>query len=260
MIKSTARAIVCPLSAILLLAFAHNVCAAQNDSPTKPRVTPEKLKGALATLENLTRQTMQKTGVPGIAVAVVHNNEVVYLNGFGVREAGKAETIDADTVFQLASVSKPVTSTVLAALVSQQKINWDDRISDLDPDFELHDAWVTRQLTLRDLLCHRSGLPDHSGDLLEDIGFDQAAVLYRLRFMKPASSFRSQFAYTNFGFTEAAIAAARTAGKPWADVAAEQLFQPLAMSSTSCRYDDYSAAKNRGALARENRRQVDGQI
>jgi CubicO group peptidase (beta-lactamase class C family) len=88
-------------------------------------------------------------------------------------------------------------------------MTWDSRISDLDPDFEMYDAWVTREITIRDLYAHRSGLPDHAGDLLEDLGFNRAEILHRLRYQKPDSSFRSHYAYTNFGLTEAAVAATK---------------------------------------------------
>src|SRR4051794_10203113 len=133
-------------------------------------VTAQKVKAALPELEKLAEQSLKKTGVPGLAVAVVYKDRAVYLKGFGVRQAGKDEPVDADTVFQLASVSKPITSTILAILVSLGLIDWDERVIDLDPDFRLYDPWVTREVTLRDLLCHRSGLPDHGGDLLEDLG------------------------------------------------------------------------------------------
>jgi CubicO group peptidase (beta-lactamase class C family) len=211
-------------------------------------VTADQVKAAITELESLTQQTMKKTGVPGVAIAIVHNDQVVYLKGFGVRQVGKAEAVDADTIFQLASVSKPVTSTVMAALVGEKIVDWDDPIVNHDPGFALYTPWVTSQVTLRDFLCHRSGLPDHGGDLLEDLGYDRKDVLHRLRFLKPASSFRSQYAYTNFGFSEAAVAAAKAAGKPWEEVAAEKLYRPLGMASTSSRYEDYAAAKNRALI------------
>ena len=176
-------------------------------------------------------------------------------HSFGVRAAGKPEPIDADTVFQLASVSKPIATTVLAALVGEGVINWDDRLIDHLPDFRMSDPWVTREVTLRDMLCHRSGLPLYAGDLLEAIGYDRTEVLHRLRFEKPASSFRSQYAYTNFGFTAAAEAGARAAKKPWEELCAEKLYRPLGMKSTSSRYADYASANNRALL----HVQVDGQ-
>lgn len=206
------------------------------------------VQAALAELDQLAERTLKKTGVPGMAVAVVHKDEVVYSKGFGVREIGKEPKVDGDTVFQLASVSKPLTSTIMAALVGEGVVSWDDRIIDHDPGFRLHDPWATREVTLRDMLCHRSGLPAHAGDLLEDLGYDRAEVLRRLRFEKPASSFRSQYAYTNFGYTEAAVASARAAGTTWEDVAGDKLFRPLGMKSSSYRFADFAAAENRARL------------
>jgi CubicO group peptidase (beta-lactamase class C family) len=211
-------------------------------------VIPQKVRAALPELERLAQQTLKKTGVPGLSVAVVHQDQVVYLKGFGTRQAGKEGPVGPDTVFQLASVSKPLASTVLAALVGEGVIGWDDRVIDRDPCFRLYDPWVTREVTLRDLLCHRSGLPDHAGDLLEDLGYGRAEVLRRLRYQKPGSSFRSRFAYTNFGYTAAAVAAARAAGKPWEDLAAEKLYRPLGMRSTTSRFADYVAAGDRAHL------------
>jgi CubicO group peptidase (beta-lactamase class C family) len=232
-----------PFAAVFLILLP---LGAQASPP--PAVTPEKMKATLPQLEKLAEQTLKRTGVPGIAIAVVHKGEVVYLKGFGVREAGKEQPIDADTVFQLASVSKPITSTVLAVLVGQKQIDWDDRVIDHDPGFRLCDPWATRELRLRDLLCHRSGLPDHAGDLLEDMGYGRDEILRRLRYQRPASSFRSEYAYTNFGYTEAAVAAARAAGESWADLAAQTLYHPLGMKSTSSRYVDFARAANRAKL------------
>lgn len=228
------------------LAFLFLAPVAVQAAP--PEVTPQKLKAALPELEKLAEQTLKQTGVPGLAIVVVHKDQVVYLKGFGVREAGKPELVDADTVFQLASVSKPIASTVLAALVGEGVMQWDDRVIDHFPEFRLADPWVMREVTLRDLLCHRSGLPDQAGDLLEDMGYGRGEVLRRLRFQKPASSFRSMYAYTNFGFTAAAVAGARAAGKPWEDLCADKLYRPLGMKSTSSRYADYAAAKNRSLI------------
>ncbi len=187
-------------------------------------------------------------GVPGIAIAVVHRDQVVYKKGFGVRETGKPQRVDADTVFQVASMSKPIASTVFAALVGEGRIGWDDRVIDHDASFRMYDPFVTRELRLRDLLCHRSGLPDHCGDLLEDIGYDRREVLRRLRYQPPDSSFRSQYAYTNFGYSEAGYAAAKASGVEWEDLAANKLFAPLGMKSTSYRFADYAKAKNRALL------------
>ena len=139
--------------------------------------------------------------------------------GFGVRAAGKPEQIDADTVFQMASVSKPISSTLMALLVGEDKIDWDDRVTDRDASFEMYLPFVTRELRLRDLLCHRSGLPDHAGDLLEDLGYGKSEVLRRLRYLPPSSSFRAGYAYTNTGYSEACYAAAKALNTEWHELA-----------------------------------------
>jgi CubicO group peptidase (beta-lactamase class C family) len=99
------------------------------------QLTLEQVRAATAELEKLTENEIRVTGIPGIAIAVVFEDQVVYAKGFGVREVGEASPVDADTVFQLASVSKPIGLTVVAALVGEGALSWDSRISDLDPAF-----------------------------------------------------------------------------------------------------------------------------
>jgi len=209
------------------------------------QVTKEQVGKAIAEIEKLAQHQVDTNVVPGLAIAVVFQDQIVYAKGFGIREGGKPEKVDADTVFQLASVSKPIGATVVAALVSEGKISWDSKISALDPTFAMYDPWVTREITIRDLYAHRSGLPEHAGDLLEDLGYDRAQVLYRLRFQKPDSSFRAHYAYTNFGMTAAAVAAAKAYDLAWADASEQKLYKPLGMHATSSRYSDFIARANK---------------
>jgi CubicO group peptidase (beta-lactamase class C family) len=176
---------------------------------------------------------------------VVFQEKTVYAKGFGVRDVNTRQPIDADTVFQLASVSKSIGSTVVAELVGEGKITWDSKLSALDPAFAMFDPWVTREITIRDMYAHRSGLPEHAGDLLEDVGFTRAEILHRLRYQHPDSSFRSHYAYTNFGITEGAVAAAKAYGLDWEKASEEKLYRPLGMTSTSSRYVDFMARKNK---------------
>ena len=223
-------------------------CDAFGEGDSASRITPERLQEAMKNLEGLAAKTIEAKGTPGLAIAIVHRDQVIYTKSFGVREAGKPELIDPNTVFQVASMSKPITSTVLAALVGEKKVGWDDRVSDHDVTFVMYTPYVTRELRLRDLLCHRSGLPDHAGDLLEDMGYSKAEVLRRLRYQPPSSSFRAGYAYNNFGYSEAAYAAAKGVGAEWNQVAQQALFKPLGMKSTSYAFADYEAAKNRAKL------------
>jgi CubicO group peptidase (beta-lactamase class C family) len=201
---------------------------------------------AVSELEAEIQREMRKTGVPGVAVAVVYQDELIYSKGFGVLEAGQPASVNADTVFQLASISKPVGSTVLAALTGQNVgVRWDSKIKDLDPEFALHDPEITNQLTIGDLYSHRSGLPEHIGDILEDIGFSREEILHRLRFQPLAGPFRKFYAYTNFGLTAGAVAAAKKAGEPWETLSDRLLYRPLGMTSTSSTFTDFQGHQNR---------------
>jgi CubicO group peptidase (beta-lactamase class C family) len=210
--------------------------------------TKEKVAAALPRLREFARQIVDKRLVPGLSVAVVYRDEIVLLDGFGVREIGKPAAVGADTVFQLASVSKPLSATVVAGLVSDGKVSWDSRIRDIDPGFTLQDELAAANVTIRDLFAHRSGLPGHVGDDIEQLGFTQGEILQRLRLAKPAYSFRSGYSYSNFGLTEGAVAAARFSGRSWEETCEEKLYKPLGMNSTSSRYRDFMSQANRAAL------------
>ena len=211
----------------------------------QPGVTSDQVTHAVREVEKLAQKQIDQNAVPGLAIAVVFQDKVVYTKGFGVRDVNTKASVDADTVFQLASVSKPIGSTVVAELVGEGKITWDSKLSALDPTFEMFDPWVTRQITVRDMYAHRSGLPDHAGDLLEDLGFTRTEILFRLRYQHPDSSFRSHYAYTNFGMTEGAVAAVKPYRLEWEEACAQKLYKPLGMTSTSSRYADFTARQNR---------------
>src|SRR6184192_1860876 len=211
----------------------------------KPHVTSGQVTHAIQQLEKLAQAQIQENTLPGLAIAVVFQDKVVYAKGFGVRDASTKLPVDADTVFQLASLSKPIGSTVIAELVGEGKITWDSKLRVLDPTFAMFDPWVTREITIRDMYAHRSGLPEHAGDLLEDLGFTRAEILFRLRYQHPGSSFRSHYAYTNFGVTEGGIAAAKAYGLEWEDASKQKLYKPLGMTSTSSHYADFIARRNK---------------
>ena len=230
--------------AAFLLCCLPLVCSAQQQT----EITPDRVNAALAQLDPYIQENLAKTKVPGASVAVIYNDKVVFLRGYGVRKVGEPEKIDPDTVFEIASVSKPIASTILASLVGQGKISWDDKVADLEPDFKLSNPETTREVTIRDFLSHRSGLATESGDLLEDLGYSRPSILYRMRYLPLPGVFRKTYAYSNFGYTTGAIAAATKIGKPWETIAEEQLYGPLGMTSTSSRFSDYEDRANKAAL------------
>src|SRR5881296_4294930 len=228
-------------SPIVLTLLAFSSLTAEE----RPHVTSEQVTRAIQELEKLAQKQIQENALPGLAIAIVFQDKAVYAKGFGVRDVNTNAPVDADTVFQLASVSKSVGSTVVAELVGEGKITWDSKLSVLDPTFAMFDPWVTHEITIRDMYAHRSGLPEHAGDLLEDLGFTRAEILRRLRYQHPGSSFRSHYAYTNFGMTEGGIAAAKAYGLDWETAAEQKLYKPLGMTSSSSRYADFVARRNK---------------
>ncbi|MEE6137079.1 serine hydrolase [Mycobacterium sp. 050128] len=210
-----------------------------------------RIDAAIAKVDGLVDDLMRSTGVPGLSVAIVRGGKTVYAKGFGVKDAtkgnGQDNKVDADTVFQLASVSKSVGATVVAHEVASNVVTWDTPVVSRLPWFALSDPYVTSHVTIADLYSHRSGLPDHAGDKLEDLGYDRRQVLERLKYL-PLAPFRSSYFYTNFGLTAAAEAVAAAAGKPWEDLSDEVLYRPLGMASTSSKYADYLARPNRAVL------------
>ncbi|MCJ1679606.1 serine hydrolase [Streptomyces sp. APSN-46.1] len=216
--------------------------------PPGPQLSDAAVDKAVARLDDTVAAMMKTTGVPGVSVAVVHDDKVVYTQGFGVRKTGETAKVDPDTVFQIASLSKPVSSTIVAGALTDPG-EWDKHVP--LPGFALGDPWVTDHVSTADLFSHRSGLPDHAGDLLEDLGYDQAYILDHLR-LEPLSPFRASYAYTNFGLTAAAEAIARAKGTSWQKLAEDTLFKPAGMTRTSTEFSAFADAPDHAATHVKN--------
>ncbi|MGA9872538.1 MAG: serine hydrolase domain-containing protein, partial [Rhodococcus sp. (in: high G+C Gram-positive bacteria)] len=187
---------------------------------TPPQVPPAQIDraavdAAVGQLDGYIDDMMTSTGAPGVAAAVVYQDEVLYSRGFGVRRVGEPDLVDTSTMFQLASVSKPVASSVVASLVGEGKLEWDEPVRQYEPGFAVSDPYVTDHASFTDLMSHRSGLPDHAGDLLEDLGYSYDDILARLD-QVPLEPFRDNYDYTNYGFSAAGVAAAKSQGTTWA--------------------------------------------
>lgn len=170
-------------------------------------------------------------GIPGMAIAIVEDDKVTLARGFGVRALGSPELVDADTIFPTGSTGKAFTVAALGILVDQGKIGWDDKVIDHLPGFQMYDAWVTREMTIRDLLVHRSGLGLGAGDLLAvpRTNLSRAESVRRLRYIKPATSFRSGFAYDNVLYMVAGQLIEAVTGETWEKFTVEHVLKPAGM-------------------------------
>ncbi|MEX0678939.1 MAG: serine hydrolase [Pirellulales bacterium] len=206
-------------------------------------VQPARADGPLDGLDDYVTKAMADWEVPGMAIAIVKDNAVVLAKGFGVRKLGETTPVDAGTLFAIGSTSKAFTAAALAILVDEGKLKWDDAATRHLPSLELYDPYVARELTVRDLLCHRCGLP--RGDLVwYATSYDRGEVLRRLRFLKPQWSFRSQYGYQNIMFLAAGEIIPRVTGQSWDDFVKQRLFLPLGMKSACTSVKELAANGN----------------
>lgn len=190
---------------------------------------------APAEIDALAERAMERFQTPGLAIGVVKNGNLVYAKGHGVLEIGRPEPVDANTIFQIASLTKAFTAAALGILVDEGKLHWADRVIDHLPEFRMYDPWVTREFTIRDLLTHRSGLGLGAGDLLfwPRAKSTRADIVKAMRHLEPETSFRTAYAYDNLLYVIAGEVVAAVSGTAWEDFVEERIMGPLGM--TECR-------------------------
>ena len=187
----------------------------------------------LATFDQYVSHAARDWKVPGMAVAIVKNDSLVFAKGYGVLEQGKPAMVNEHTRFAIGSTTKAMTVAALAMLVDEGKLHWDDRVIDHLPDFRLYDPYVTREVTIRDLLTHRTGLP--SLDLLWTIPQNQyplSEMIHRLRYAKPISSFRSTWEYENVMYAVLGGVVAQASGMSWEQFIRTRIFAPIGMTES----------------------------
>ena len=190
--------------------------------------TAERSRPDFVAFDTVVARAARDWRVPGLAIAVVKGDSLVFAKGYGVLEAGKPEPVTAHTRFAIGSTTKAMTTAALAMLVDEGRVRWDDRVIDFLPEFRLSDPWVTRELTVRDVLTHRSGLP--GVDLLWLRGdLNNAEMIRRLRTVRSSSSFRSRWQYNNVAYSIAGAIVARVSGMPWEQFVRTRIFAPLQM-------------------------------
>ncbi len=204
------------------------LCATLATSLAAPGAAPNK---ALDGLDIYIEQVRRDWKNVGVAVAVVQGSQVIYARGFGVKEIGKPDKIDADTLFQVGSTSKAFTTAALGLLVEEGKIRWDDPIVDHLPGFQLQDPWLTRHLTIRDAISHDSGIADSRYSSLGNMDLD--GVIRQLRSISAEAPFRNSFRYSNLMYATAGKIVEAASGMAWREFVQRRLLQPLGMSRSA---------------------------
>ena len=197
-------------------------------------------------LDAFAARTLKEFEVPGLAIAIVKDGKVILTKGYGVRRMGESAPVDEQTLFGIASNTKAFTAAALAILVDEGKISWDDPVTKHLPGFQMYDPYVTREMTVRDLLTHRSGLGLGAGDLMffPPTTFTREEIVSRLRYIKPATSFRSKYAYDNVLYLVAGQVVAAVSGKSWDDFIKERIFKPLGMTASNTSVKDLRTGMN----------------
>ena len=198
-------------------------------------------------LDKLIKETLTTFDVPGISVGIFKDGNVVYAKGHGVRSLTTKKNMNDNTLVGIASNSKGFTCFALAIMVDAGKLNWDDKVRQHIPEFQLHDPWVTENFTIRDLVTHRSGMGLGAGDLMffpEGSDFDVNDVINNVKYLEPESSFRSKFAYNNNMFIIAGEVLKRVSGLSWEDFIETKILKPVGMTSSKASYNRVTDKSN----------------
>jgi len=217
-------------AALILVAFAPSVQAAPPEG-----------------FEQRVQDLREQSGAPGIAIAIVEHGETTLARGWGVRELGRDAPVDAHTIFATGSTGKAFTVAALATLVDEGRLSWDDKVIDHMPWFRMNDPWVTAEMTVRDLLVHRSGLGLGAGDLLfvPRSNLSRKETVERLRYIEPATSFRSSYAYDNILYIVAGQLIEEITGKTWEQYVLDDVLRAGGMADSTSDYDQRYAVENR---------------
>lgn len=200
-----------------------------------------------AEIDTLVERTLKTFDVPGIAVAVVKDGKIIHAKGYGVRSLNTMQKVDEHTLFGIASNSKAFTSAALGILIDEGKLSWDDKVTDIIPEFKMYNPYVTEDFTVRDLLAHRSGLGLGAGDLMfwpDSNSFTKKDIIHNLRYLKQVSSFRTKYDYDNLLYIVAGEVVARVSGTSWENFIEAKIIQPLAMKETATSFKNVKDKSN----------------
>ncbi|MFH1197210.1 MAG: serine hydrolase [bacterium] len=219
----------------LIYLFALSVCLA-------PILTAQSNVN-IQKIDSIIAKAVVDFKLTGMSVGIIKNDSVVFEKGYGEKIYGKDEPVTSKTLFGIASLSKAFTAACIGILIDEGKLNWDDRVIDVLPGFQLYDRYVTREMRIKDLLTHRSGYDTFDGDLLwYGTNYDRKEVIRRFKFAKPKYSFRSEYGYSNIMFDIAGEVIEQISGKTWNEFVKERIFKPLEMTASTTSIKDFTTS------------------
>ncbi len=192
--------------------------------------------------EQYAKEVMKQWQIPGMAISIVKDGKMIYSKGLGVKEMGKKDAVNPNTLFQIGSVSKSFTAAVMASLVDEGKVKWEDTVKNILPDFKLYDKWVEENLQVKDIMTHRSGLQGQLGTYIPNMGYERDDLYNMLPLLKPKYSLRGSYEYNNITFLIASKIIEKLTGKSWDQNVRERIFIPLGMSSSHTTGEEFAAA------------------
>lgn len=187
-------------------------------------------------VDAVVQQSLKAFNVPGISVGIVHNGQIILAKGYGLANINTGEKVNSATNFGIASNSKAFTTTALALLVDQEKLNWDDKVKKYIPEFKMYNDYVTEEFTIRDLLTHRSGLGLGAGDLMvwpDGHDFTPEDIIRNIQYLKPVSGFRTKYDYDNLLYIIAGEIIERVSGQKWTEFIEQNFMIPLGMNRSA---------------------------
>lgn len=180
--------------------------------------------------------------IPGLSFAVIKDGKVLLSKGYGVREFGKNVPVDENSIYQIGSVSKSFTASVMASLVDEGLVSWNDTVKNILPDLDLYDDWVENNLLVKDLMTHKTGIQGQAGTYIPNLGYDREDIYQMLHLLKPAYSFRNVYSYNNITFLIASKVIEKKTGKSWEQNLRERILDPIGMSATTMNQEGFESA------------------
>lgn len=234
-------------AALFCLTVSLGGQTAQNIPERKPKLSQKEI---IANLESYIGEVCAEWKVPGMGVSLYKDGKMLLCKGYGVKDLSRPnDKIDSHTLFQIGSVSKSFTAAVIASLVDEGLLKWDDKVKDHLPDFEMYDPWVSENIQIQDLTSHRTGIADDMGTYLGNLGYNRNDIYRMFKYMKPAYLFRGDYQYNNITFIPAALIIEKVTGKSWEENVRERIFEPLGMKESTMNGEGFGPALEKGIAA-----------